>query len=134
MRGRMKRNFVATLAFSQGVPMLVGGDEMGRTQNGNNNGYCQDNETSWVRWDLASEDRELLEFTQHCLRIFRSNPVLRRRTFFAGRPMADGGVKDLAWIRPDGQERTDGDWGDRERQVLWMLMDGQATAQVDELC
>jgi len=128
----MKRNFIATLVFSQGVPMVLGGDEMGRTQLGNNNAYCQDNETSWLSWQLSDEQSELLDFTRECLRVFRSNPVLRRRTFFTGRPIADGGVKDLAWIRPDGKEMTDSDWADTNRQVLGMLMDGQATDEVDE--
>ena len=131
-RQRMKRNFIATLVFSQGVPMVLGGDEMGRTQLGNNNAYCQDNETSWLSWQLSDEQSELLDFTRECLRVFRSNPVLRRRTFFTGRPIADGGVKDLAWIRPDGKEMTDSDWADTNRQVLGMLMDGQATDEVDE--
>jgi len=128
----MKRNFIATLAFSQGVPMILGGDEIGRTQRGNNNAYCQDNEISWLDWNLEDEDRELLEFTRQCFRIFRSNPVLRRRTFFTGRPIADGGVKDLTWVRPDGREMTGADWADSSRQVLGMLIDGQATDEVDE--
>jgi glycogen operon protein len=131
-RQRMKRNFIATLVFSQGVPMVLGGDELGRTQAGNNNAYCQDNEISWLDWDLSDDDRELLEFTRQCLRFFRSNPVLRRRTFFTGRPMSDGGVKDLTWIRPDGGEMTDADWADSSRQILGMLIDGQATDEVDE--
>jgi isoamylase len=131
-RERMKRNFLATLIFSQGVRMVLGGDELGRTQAGNNNAYCQDNEISWLRWPLSPEDHDLLEFTRECLRIFRSNPVFRRRTFFTGRPIADGGVKDLTWLRPDGKEMTDADWGDQQRQVLGMLIDGQATDETDE--
>jgi isoamylase len=131
-RERMKRNFLATLIFSQGVRMVLGGDEMGRTQHGNNNAYCQDNDISWTRWHLSPEDYDLLGFARDCLQIFRSNPVFRRRTFFAGRPIADGGVKDLTWLRPDGKEMTDSDWGDQQRQVLGMLIDGQATDETDE--
>ncbi len=130
-RERMKRNFLATLAFSQGVPMVLHGDEMGRTQQGNNNAYPQDNEVSWVRWDLNQRDRNLLEFARQALAIHHANPVLRRRTFFTGRPHADG-MKDLTWVRPDGGEMTDEDWGNADNHILGMLIDGQATDEVDE--
>ncbi|MGH2635920.1 MAG: glycogen debranching protein GlgX, partial [Actinomycetota bacterium] len=93
MRERMKRNFLATLALSQGVAMILGGDEMGRTQGGNNNAYCQDNEVSWVDWDLSPADRDLLDFTREVLEIVRSNAVLRRRTFLTGKTIGDGGTK-----------------------------------------
>jgi glycogen operon protein len=133
MRERMMRNFLATLIFSQGVRMLSHGDEMRRTQHGNNNAYCQDNEVTWVHWDLDPAERDLLEFTRDCLRIFRSNPVLRRRSFFRGRPMAgDSGAKDLTWVRPDGQEMTDREWGNPETRILGMLVHGHATDEVDE--
>ena len=132
LRERMKRNLLATLIFSQGVRMLVGGDEMGRTQRGNNNAYCQDNEVSWVNWDLLPRDRQLLEFGRHALEIFRSNPVLRRRSFFTGRLIAAEGVKDVMWIRPDGGEMSDDDWADTGNQMLGMLVDGQATDELDE--
>jgi isoamylase len=132
MRERMKRNFLATLVFSQGVRMLSHGDEVGQTQRGNNNAYCQDNETTWVDWDLELTDRSLLDFTREALRIFRSNPVLRRRSFFRGRPIAGDGVKDLTWVRPDGQEMTDRDWGNLENRILGMLVHGRATDEVDE--
>jgi isoamylase len=132
IRDRMKRNFLATLIFSQGVRMVLGGDEMSRTQGGNNNAYCQDNEISWVHWDAPDTDPSLLRFTRDLLAIFHSNPVLRRRTFFAGRPIADGGVKDVSWIRPDGEEFTDEDWADGENHILGMLIHGQATDEVDE--
>ncbi|HEX9824121.1 MAG TPA: glycogen debranching protein GlgX [Actinomycetota bacterium] len=130
MRERMKRNLLSTLLLSQGVPMLVAGDEMGRTQLGNNNAYCQDNEVSWVRWDLEPEDRDLLRFTRRVLELFRSTPVLRRRGFFSGR--ADGDAKDLTWVRPDGEEMTRKDWDDRERQVIGMLVQGRAADETDE--
>jgi isoamylase len=132
MRERMKRNLIATLVLSQGVPMLVAGDEMGRTQQGNNNAYAQDNEISWIDWDLDPNDRGLLEFTRQVLQIRRSNPVLRRRTFLTGRPIGEGQAKDLSWLRPDGGEMTDEDWGDPENHVLGMLLHGRATDEVDE--
>jgi glycogen operon protein len=133
IRERMKRNLLATLIFSQGVRMFVAGDEMGRTQRGNNNAYCQDNELSWVHWDLDNERRDLLEFTRHCLRIFRENPVLRRRSFFKGRRVSeDGGVKDVTWLRADGAEMLDGDWRRTDERVLGMLLPGRATDEVNE--
>ncbi|HET6850035.1 MAG TPA: glycogen debranching protein GlgX [Gaiellales bacterium] len=131
MRQRMKKNFLATLVFSQGVRMLLGGDEMGRTQGGNNNAYCQDNEISWVHWDLDAEGRELLGFTREILRIFRDNPVFRRRGFFTGRPVR-GEIKDVTWLHPSGREMTDGDWADGMLRSVGMLIDGEATDEVDE--
>jgi glycogen operon protein len=132
VRERTKRNFLATLIFSQGVPMLCAGDELGRTQQGNNNAYCQDNETSWVHWSLSDRDRELLDFTIRCLDVRRSNPVLRRRAFFRGAPVGEASQKDVAWIRPDGHEMIDADWHDRSRRTLGMLIEGHATDEVDE--
>jgi glycogen operon protein len=132
IRERMKRNFLATLMFSQGVRMLLHGDELGRTQKGNNNAYAQDNETSWVEWNLTPEDRELLEFTRQLIAIFQANPVLRRRSFFTGRPIAGERIKDIAWIRPDGEEMADEDWADSANHVLGMLIPGQATDEVNE--
>ncbi|HYZ93145.1 MAG TPA: glycogen debranching protein GlgX [Actinomycetota bacterium] len=132
MRQRMKRNFLATLIFSQGVPMLLAGDEMGRTQRGNNNAYCQDNGISWVRWDLRSEDRELLAFTRRLIELFKENPVLRRRSFFTGREIPGEMAKDLTWVRPDGTEMTEEDWGAEDNHVLGMLVHGEATDEVDE--
>src|SRR3954471_11675424 len=132
VRERMKRNFLATLVFSQGVRMLLGGDEMGRTQHGNNNAYCQDNELSWVHWDLSAADRELLEFTREVLAIFRDNPVFRRRGFFAGRPVRAGEIKDVTWLHPQGREMTESDWNDPNQRVIGMLIDGEATDEVDE--
>jgi glycogen operon protein len=132
MRERLKRNFLATLVLSQGVSMLLGGDEMGRTQGGNNNAYCQDNEISWVDWDLSPTDRELLGFTREVVRILGSNAVLRRRTFLTGKTIGEGGAKDLSWIRPDGHEMTDQDWADASNHILGMLLHGRATDEVDE--
>ena len=109
-RERQKRNFLATLLLSQGVPMLLGGDEIGRTQRGNNNGYAQDNEIGWFDWDLERRDRQLLDFTRGLIRLFRTHPVLRRRRFFQGRQIRGSRVKDLTWYGPDGGEMTDETW------------------------
>jgi glycogen operon protein len=129
VRDRMKRNVMATLIFSQGVRMLLGGDEIGRSQGGNNNAYCQDNEVSWYDWERR--DNAMLRFTRQALEIFRSNPVLRRRSFFSG--MLDGGRrKDVMWVRADGEEMTDEDWGDPENRILGMLIPGRATDERDE--
>jgi glycogen operon protein len=127
----MRRNFIATLVFSQGVRMLLGGDELGRTQLGNNNAYCQDNEISWVDWDISPDDRELLAFTRDVLAIFRENPVFRRRGFFTGRP-GRGGIKDVTWLHPLGREMSDEDWADPAQRAVGMLIDGEATDEVDE--
>jgi isoamylase len=132
IRELIKRSFLATLAFSQGVPMITAGDEMGRTQQGNNNAYCQDNQISWVNWDLDQHQRDLLQFTRWVFSIRRKNPVLRRRAFFRGIPLAGESEKDLAWLRPEGGEMTEADWHNRSRSALGMLIHGQATDEVDE--
>ena len=111
LRDRQRRNFLATLLFSQGVPMLRGGDEIGATQLGNNNAYCQDNEISWLDWGLDDSALELLDFARRVIEVRHRQPALRRRTFFQGRRIRGSDVKDLAWLRPDGGELTDGDWG-----------------------
>ncbi len=131
-RARMQRNFLATLAFSQGVPMLSHGDELGRTQRGNNNAYAQDNEISWVDWELDKSARELLVFACQVFALRAGNPVFRRRSFFAGRPHPGSGSKDLSWLRPDGGELGIEDWHDSERRVLGMMLLGEATDDVDE--
>ncbi|MCA1832972.1 MAG: glycogen debranching protein GlgX [Actinomycetota bacterium] len=132
MRERMKRNLLATLMFSQGVPMLLGGDEIGRSQHGNNNAYCQDNEISWTNWNVDQDGRDLYDFTRRLIHILQSNPVLRRRAFFTGGPIPGaGGVKDVTWIRPDGTEMTDDDWNDAKNHILGMLIDSRATDEVD---
>jgi isoamylase len=132
MRERIKRNLIATLAFSQGVPMLSHGDEVCRTQQGNNNAYCQDNPLTWVDWRLAPLNKEFLEFTRAVFAIRARNPVLRRRTFFRHEPPAPGEVNDLAWLRPDGREMTPDDWNDPGNHVLGMLIRGEATDELDE--
>ncbi|MEO7217300.1 MAG: glycogen debranching protein GlgX [Gemmatimonadaceae bacterium] len=132
LRLRAMRNMLATLAFSQGVPMLSHGDEIGRTQHGNNNVYAQDNEISWVNWVLADWQRELLAFTRRLFAIRRANPVLRRRTYFHGRPVGALGMKDLTWLRSDGAEMADDDWDKPDVHTLGMLISGAAADETDE--
>jgi isoamylase len=132
MRVRMQRNYLATLVFSQGVRMLLGGDELGRTQRGNNNAYCQDNEISWYDWDLTPEALDLMAFTRRLLGIFHAQPGLRRRSFFGDAPLSDG-TKEVTWLRPAGGEMTDAEWQDPDNHVLGMLTLGRATDEVDEL-
>ncbi|MFJ1898125.1 glycogen debranching protein GlgX [Streptomyces sp. NPDC088115] len=112
VRLRQLRNLLTTLLLSTGVPMLVAGDEMGRTQGGNNNAYCQDNEVSWVDWSLLEQPRwrALTELTARVLELRHAHPVLRRRAFFSGRPQAPDGLRDLAWFTPQGAEMTEQDW------------------------
>ncbi len=131
-RDQACRNLLATLAFSQGVPMLSHGDEIGRTQRGNNNAYCQDNELTWLDWNLDARAREILEFTRSIFRIRAENPVFWRRHFFAGDPVNPQGVKDVSWIRPDGTEMTLDDWKNPECRVLAALLHGDASDEVDE--
>jgi len=132
VRERLQKNMIATLAFSQGIPMLCGGDEINRTQRGNNNAYCQDNELSWVNWDLSDTGRRLLEFTKRVIALRRRHPVLRRRGFFRGVPVADAQPKDLTWLRADGREMEHDDWSNANLHALGMLIDGQASDEVDE--
>ncbi len=131
-RERAKRNFLATLAFSQGVPLLSHGDELGRTQRGNNNAYCQDNALAWVDWNLTPAQRELLEFTRTVFAVRADNPVLRRRTFFTRQSPGPGRGKDLAWLRPDGEEMADADWADPAMYAVGMLVRGDASDEVNE--
>jgi glycogen operon protein len=132
MRERIKRNFLATLAFSQGVPMISHGDEVGRTQQGNNNAYCQDSPLTWIDWRITPLQRQLLDFTRAVFAIRAANPVLRRRNYFRHLPDHPGGVKDLTWLRPDGKEMTEADWSDPTNHVLGMLILGEATDEIDE--
>src|SRR5205085_6949423 len=103
LRERQKRNFLATLLLSQGVPMVAHGDELGRTQQGNNNVYCQDNEISWVDWDDARNQSVLTGFTRALTRLRADHPIFRRRRFFTGEPVGDTKVPDIAWLRRDGE-------------------------------
>ncbi len=131
LRERQQRNLLATLFVSQGVPMLCAGDEMGKTQGGNNNAYCQDNEISWIDWDLGPRRRALLEFTAQMIQLRLAHPVLQRRRFFRGAHIWDSSLKDLAWFRPDGREMTPEDWRGYFRSIAFLL-GGDAIATVDE--
>jgi isoamylase len=131
LRARQMRNFIATLCVSQGVPMLSGGDELARTQAGNNNAYCQDNELSWFDWRLDRRRRELLDFVRYVLSLRRQHPVLRRRQFFFGRRIRGSEVKDLSWFRPDGQEMKDDDWGNPFTRCFGLRLAGDAIGEVD---
>jgi isoamylase len=132
LRARQMRNFLATLLLSQGVPMLVAGDEFGRTQRGNNNAWCQDNEISWLDWNHGEPQRELLEFTRGLIEIFHRHPVLRRRKFFHGRKIRGAEIKDISWFRPDGKEMSEADWKNREARGLSVRLAGDAITEVDE--
>jgi glycogen operon protein len=132
LRERRKRNFLALLLLSQGVPMICGGDEIGRTQRGNNNAYCQDNEISWYDWTLDGARRELLSFARSLIAFRKEHPVLRRRRFFQGRRLRGSEVKDLAWFRPDGKEMTDEDWEAGFARSLALRLAGDAIAETDE--
>jgi isoamylase len=132
MRERIKRNLLATLAFSQGVPMISHGDELGRTQSGNNNAYCHDGPLTWIDWNLAPLERELLEFTRSVFAIRAANPVLRRRTFFSHEPEGPEQARDLAWLRAEGGEMTAAEWDDPANHVLGMLIRGEASDETDQ--
>jgi glycogen operon protein len=133
LRSQQQRNFLTTLLLSQGVPMLLHGDELGRTQGGNNNGYCQDNETSWVHWDLGDEAKDLLAFTQRLVELRRQHPVFRRRRFFAG-SAAHGGeseVGDIAWFQPDGQHMDEQAWDNSRASAMTVFLNGAAIPEPD---
>jgi len=133
LRRRQVRNLLATLLLSAGVPMLLGGDEMGRTQGGNNNAYCQDNAVSWVDWDLDDHDRRLLGYVRRLLALRAATPALRPATFFVGTPTGPGHVvSDLAWFRADGQLMTPADWQSPRRTTLGMYLDGDQPHRLDE--
>jgi glycogen operon protein len=129
LRARLKRNFLATLMLSQGVPMLLAGDEIGRTQRGNNNAYNQDNEISWLDWKSA--DRELLEFTRRLIDIRRRHRVFRRRRWFQGRPIHGSGVTDIAWFRPDGSPMDEEDWRVGFAKSLGVFLNGERIDSTD---
>jgi glycogen operon protein len=132
LRERQRRNLMATLMLSVGVPMLSGGDELGRTQKGNNNGYCQDNELSWASWNLAPHDKDFLEFTRRVIRIWKDNPVLRRRKFFQGRRIRGAEVFDINWLDPTGHEMTDEMWNSPDVRCLGVRLNGDAIDEVNE--
>jgi len=141
LRQRQVRNLLATLLLSQGVPMICGGDEIGRTQNGNNNGYAQDNETSWYDWELDDQRKCLLQFTQRLIAFRRDHPNLHRRKFFQDRPIdpanvhnveiAGGRVQDITWIRSDGEEMTEEEWNTSWIRVLGVRLSGEILDDVN---
>jgi glycogen operon protein len=126
LRGRQIRNILATLLLSQGTPMLLAGDEFGRTQKGNNNAYCQDNDISWVDWEIGESGRALIRFTQKLTALRHKYPVLRRTRFLTGEYNEALGVKDVTWIDPNGSEMDGGNWDDPNVKCFGMLIDGRA--------
>lgn len=126
LRERQKRNFLATLFLSQGVPMLVAGDEFGRTQNGNNNAYCQANETSWLNWNHEKKSEKLLSFTRALIKLRREHPIFRRPKFFYGRRIRGKEMKDIMWFHNDGTEMTDELWHTAHIKHLGMLLSGHS--------
>ncbi|MCB1947353.1 glycogen debranching protein GlgX [Nitrosomonas sp.] len=129
LRMRQKRNFLATLFLSQGVPMLVAGDEMGRSQQGNNNAYCQDNQISWLNWELSRENRELLHFAQALIGLTKKHPCFRRRNFFQGHSIK--GKKDIVWLNPDGKEMGEEQWKHDYARCLGVFLAGSGINERD---
>jgi isoamylase len=133
LRARQQRNFLATMLLSQGIPMLCHGDELGRTQRGNNNAYCQDNEVSWIDWQLTGEQRELADFTRYVIGLRAAHPGLRRRRFFRGETATHAGqpLPDLVWLLPDAREMTDRDWERSDAHCVGVFLNGDAIAERD---
>ncbi|MYR56774.1 glycogen debranching protein GlgX, partial [Streptomyces sp. SID625] len=133
LRARQQRNFIATLLLSQGIPMLCHGDELGRTQGGNNNAYCQDNEVSWIDWRLTREQRDLADFTRQVIGLRTAHPVLRRRRFFQGETATrdDQPLPDLVWMLPDGREMAEEDWQRSDAHSVMVFLNGDAIAEPD---
>jgi isoamylase len=137
LRIQQKKNFLATMLLSQGVPMLLAGDALGHSQNGNNNAYCQDNETSWLDWEKAlsnegNEGNDLRALVQKLIMLRKTHPIFRRRNFFQGRGIKGAGVKDILWLRPDGHEMTDEQWNQESARTLGVFLSGSSVDEVDE--
>jgi isoamylase len=132
LRERQKRNLLATLLLSQGVPMLLAGDELGRSQQGNNNAYCHDSELSWVDWNLDASARELLDFVRRVVRLRNRHSLFRRRTFFRGRGVGEPGVKDISWLTPAGREMNEHEWTQSFARALGVLMSGRGLTERDD--
>jgi isoamylase len=130
LRARQKRNFMATLFLSQGVPMIVSGDELGRTQRGNNNAYCQDNEISWINWQ--NQDKEFLAYCQKLIHFYRRHPAFSRKRWFKGQPIKGIGVEDIAWFQPNGTEMTEENWSHDFAKSFAMFLNGKALRTMDE--
>jgi glycogen operon protein len=131
LRGRQRRNFIATLFLSQGVPMLLAGDELSHSQNGNNNTYCQDNELSWLNWELDAEQQRFLDFVKMVTGIWQEQPVFQRSTFFQGRALRGSNIKDISFFNPSGQEMSDEDWS-AGVQCLGVRLAGDLIGDVSE--
>lgn len=132
LRARQKKNFLATLLLSQGVPMILMGDEVNRTQMGNNNAYCQDNETTWMHWDFSLEDRELLRFVRNTIAFRKAHSILHRIHFFQGRKIHGTEIKDIIWLNPSGQEMSDEEWEQSFAQCLGVFVGGSGLTETDE--
>jgi isoamylase len=130
LRLKQKKNFLTTLFLSQGVPMLVAGDELGRTQNGNNNTYCQDNEISWINWETA--DKNLLQFTSKLIELRKNHAVFSRKNWFKGEPVKDDGIEDIAWFRPDGTAMEQSDWDKGGAKSVATYLNGKGLHAVDK--
>ena len=133
LRERQKRNLLATLMLSQGVPMIAHGDELGRSQDGNNNVYCQDNEISWIDWKDARVHEVMTDFTTQVARLRAAHPVFRRRRFFQGRLIRGSSIEDIAWLRPDGQQMSDEDWNVGSAKAIAIFLNGQGIPEHDSL-
>jgi glycogen operon protein len=133
LRERQKRNFLATLLLSQGVPMIAHGDELGRTQSGNNNVYCQDNELSWVDWRDARNQDVLTRFTRQLTELRAAHPIFRRRRFFSGDIVGDAKVPDIAWLRRDGEAMTEADWNTTSGMTMTVFLNGHGIPERDAL-
>ncbi|RRR46353.1 glycogen debranching enzyme GlgX [Mycolicibacter terrae] len=132
LRARQMRNIMATLMLSQGTPMIAHGDEMGRTQHGNNNAYCQDSELAWMDWSLAEKNSDLLAFTRRVTQLRKDHPVFRRRRFFEGRPVRHGDeIGDIAWFTPAGQEMSQDDWDNGFDKCIMVFLNGEAIREPD---
>jgi glycogen operon protein len=132
LRDRQKRNMIATLLLSQGVPMILAGDELSHTQNGNNNVYCQDNELTWLNWELDDRQKKYFEFVKTVIRVWKGQPVFQRRHFFQGRSIRGSDIKDISFLGPDGHEMNDDAWNAGFTQCLGMRLAGDIIGEVDE--
>jgi glycogen operon protein len=132
LRDRQRRNFIAALLLSEGVPMLYGGDELGHTQSGNNNGYCHDDELTWLQWELNEEQKAFLDFVRQVANVRRENPVFHRRKFFQGRVIRGAEVADVSWFKPAGVEMSDEDWNAGFSRCLGVRLAGDKIGDVDE--
>jgi glycogen operon protein len=131
LRDRQKRNLIATLLLSQGVPMLLAGDEICNTKDGNNNTYCQDNELTWLNWDLDEAQQSLLSFTQSVIALRKMNPVFQRQKFFQGRSIRGDFERDISWFSPDGRPMNDESWNAGFVRCLGVYLDGEMIGEMD---